>query len=140
MSNSARWAIRIAAVVGAAVTYGVWRQIDREMGLGVASSFARGTLILGGLSWAWIATATRPKSSIPPTVEYRSGGAANAAPSAIAGSSSAPPSPRGKYVLAGVVAIAALAAAITAVATRGPKSYDDCILQNIKPGLSDVGA
>ena len=42
----------IGAFIVAAVVYGVWKQIDKEMGGG----FFRGAVVLGFLVWVWHAT------------------------------------------------------------------------------------
>lgn len=58
MSNAAKWIIRIGAVLVGTILYGVWRQIEREVGLGMLSAFARGAVVFGGLAWVWSITRT----------------------------------------------------------------------------------
>jgi Na+-transporting NADH:ubiquinone oxidoreductase subunit NqrD len=55
----ARWGILIGAFIIAAVVYGVWKQIDKEMGGGFISGFFRGAIVLGFLVWVWNATKKR---------------------------------------------------------------------------------
>jgi hypothetical protein len=56
MKQLARLGILIGAFIVAAIVYGVWKQLDREMGGGFLSAFIRGIVVFGFLGWVWHAT------------------------------------------------------------------------------------
>lgn len=61
----------MAAVVTAAVVYGVWRQLDLELQLGVWSDPLRGAAVFGGLTWTWSATRPKPQAAVAPAADLR---------------------------------------------------------------------
>ena len=56
MRQLARWGVLIGAFIVAAIVYGVWKQLDSEMGGGFLSGFIRGAIVFGFLVWVWHAT------------------------------------------------------------------------------------